>query len=88
MECMACSDNVVRAGLTPKFKDVSTLCEMLSYKCQTVEETLHETATDPNDAYTTIYNPPIDDFTVTRIQVIRDCIIVEKRPLSDCKKCR
>ena len=25
VECMALSDNVVRAGLTPKFRDVSTL---------------------------------------------------------------
>lgn len=32
LECMACSDNVVRAGLTPKFKDVPTLIDMLSYK--------------------------------------------------------
>lgn len=31
VECMACSDNVVRAGLTPKFKDVATLLEMLDY---------------------------------------------------------
>ena len=33
VECMACSDNVVRAGLTPKFKDVSTLISMLDYSC-------------------------------------------------------
>jgi mannose-6-phosphate isomerase len=32
VECMALSDNVVRAGLTPKFKDVSTLTSMLSYR--------------------------------------------------------
>jgi mannose-6-phosphate isomerase len=31
IECMACSDNVVRAGLTPKFKDVDNLVDMLSY---------------------------------------------------------
>ncbi|EOD11453.1 hypothetical protein EMIHUDRAFT_52327, partial [Emiliania huxleyi CCMP1516] len=31
IECMAESDNVVRAGLTPKFKDVDVLCEMLTY---------------------------------------------------------
>jgi mannose-6-phosphate isomerase len=31
IECMACSDNVVRAGLTPKFKDVGNLVDMLSY---------------------------------------------------------
>ena len=29
---MATSDNVVRAGLTPKWKDVDTLCRMLTYK--------------------------------------------------------
>merc|ERR1712130_552751 len=29
-ECMASSDNVVRAGFTPKFKDVDTLTEMLT----------------------------------------------------------
>lgn len=31
IEAMACSDNVVRAGLTPKFRDIPTLCAMLSY---------------------------------------------------------
>ncbi len=31
IECMACSDNVVRAGLTPKFKDVDQLCSMLTF---------------------------------------------------------
>jgi mannose-6-phosphate isomerase len=30
-QCMACSDNVVRAGLTPKLKDVDTLCSMLTF---------------------------------------------------------
>ena len=40
MECMALSDNVVRAGLTPKYKDVKTLVNMLHYKyvhCATVD---------------------------------------------------
>ena len=32
IECMALSDNVVRAGLTPKFCDVETLCSMLHYR--------------------------------------------------------
>jgi mannose-6-phosphate isomerase len=31
VECMALSDNVVRAGLTPKYKDVATLTSMLTY---------------------------------------------------------
>lgn len=32
IECMATSDNVVRAGLTPKHRDIQTLCSMLTYK--------------------------------------------------------
>ncbi|KAI8578121.1 hypothetical protein K450DRAFT_249132 [Umbelopsis ramanniana AG] len=32
VECMAASDNVVRAGLTPKFKDVTVLVDMLTYR--------------------------------------------------------
>lgn len=31
MECMVNSDNVVRGGLTPKLKDVETLCDLLPY---------------------------------------------------------
>lgn len=31
VEVMACSDNVVRAGLTPKHRDIETLVEMLTY---------------------------------------------------------
>ena len=31
LESMACSDNVVRAGLTPKLRDTAVLCEMLDY---------------------------------------------------------
>lgn len=32
VECMATSDNVIRAGLTPKFKDCEVLCSSLTYK--------------------------------------------------------
>jgi len=32
LECMACSDNVVRAGLTPKLKDVPVLVQSLTYR--------------------------------------------------------
>lgn len=37
IECMANSDNVVRAGLTPKFKDVETLSEILDYSTKVPE---------------------------------------------------
>jgi mannose-6-phosphate isomerase len=32
VEIMASSDNVVRAGLTPKFKDTNVLSQTLTYK--------------------------------------------------------
>lgn len=32
VECMANSDNVVRAGLTPKFRDLETLLKMLTFR--------------------------------------------------------
>ncbi len=32
IECMANSDNVVRGGLTEKYRDVDTLCSMLAYR--------------------------------------------------------
>ena len=38
VECMACSDNVVRAGLTPKLRDVPTLVDMLDYQPSSAEE--------------------------------------------------
>ena len=35
---MASSDNVVRAGFTPKFKDVDTLTSMLTYSYAPIDE--------------------------------------------------
>lgn len=37
IECMACSDNVVRAGLTPKYIDKVTLHQMLTYRYEHVK---------------------------------------------------
>ena len=37
MEAMVNSDNVVRGGLTPKFKDTTTLLNMLKYEFKVVE---------------------------------------------------
>jgi len=67
VECMACSDNVIRAGLTPKYIDVATLCSLLKYKCAPgasmkftpVKESQH----------TLLYDPPVRDFAVARTEV-------------------
>ncbi|RSL60514.1 Mannose-6-phosphate isomerase [Fusarium floridanum] len=76
MECMAASDNVVRAGFTPKFKDVSTLVDMLTYNYAPIEEqkmspTEYPYATLNRAGYSSgsavvLYDPPIDEFSVVR----------------------
>ncbi|CAM1509394.1 Fc.00g031330.m01.CDS01 [Cosmosporella sp. VM-42] len=76
MECMAASDNVVRAGLTPKFKDVSTLVDMLTYNYAPIDEqkmnpseypyaTLNRKAYSSGSAVV-LYDPPIEEFAVVR----------------------
>lgn len=65
LECMACSDNVVRAGLTPKLKDVDTLVSMLTYK--TAVPTI--TRGKKMDECTTLYAPPVPDFLIELIEV-------------------
>jgi mannose-6-phosphate isomerase len=62
IECMATSDNVVRAGLTPKHRDISTLCSMLTYE-QGFPEILRGVSLNP---YVTRYTPPFDEFEVDR----------------------
>ncbi|KAJ8249256.1 hypothetical protein GJAV_G00232840 [Gymnothorax javanicus] len=69
VECMACSDNTVRAGLTPKFIDVSTLCEMLHYSPAPASTKIFPCVQDPSDPCVFVYDPPVPDFTVMRIQV-------------------
>ncbi|CAB3235492.1 unnamed protein product [Arctia plantaginis] len=67
VECMACSDNVVRAGLTPKHIDVPTLVDMLDYCSYTLDQLLFNPhLEDPNTA---IWKPPVPDFAVVRIEV-------------------
>nr|XP_057932431.1 mannose-6-phosphate isomerase isoform X2 [Doryrhamphus excisus] len=69
IECMACSDNTVRAGLTPKYIDVNTLCEMLSYIPAPSAAKIFPSVQEGSDPCVTIYDPPVPDFTVMRIQV-------------------
>ncbi|XP_056455594.1 mannose-6-phosphate isomerase [Gadus chalcogrammus] len=69
IECMACSDNTVRAGLTPKYIDVNTLCDMLNYTPAPASSKLFPPVKDYSDPFVSIYDPPVPDFTVMRIQV-------------------
>ncbi|KAJ1916720.1 Mannose-6-phosphate isomerase [Tieghemiomyces parasiticus] len=72
IECMATSDNVVRAGLTPKFKDVDVLVNMLTYSFGEAQNRImrgtEQAGTDPG-LTVRIYDPPIPEFTVAQVTV-------------------
>ncbi|CAG7730294.1 unnamed protein product [Allacma fusca] len=64
-ECMATSDNVVRAGLTPKFIDADTLVEMLTY--DTGRDWIVKGKELNNGG--TLYDTPIPEFSVVKYNV-------------------
>lgn len=62
VECMANSDNVVRAGLTNKFTDVDTLLDVLHFDFAPVN------VMQPNQASVkSYYHPRIEEFALVRI---------------------
>lgn len=65
IECMACSDNVIRAGLTPKFKDVQQLLASLNYTGSTANSKLFKPKS--LDANAKVFAPPVKDFAVVQI---------------------
>lgn len=72
VECMACSDNVVRAGLTPKFKDVNILCEMLDYSMRSIDENILQSTkieSSIDKDYLIEYRPSVDEFSVQQIKI-------------------
>ncbi|KAI8617348.1 mannose-6-phosphate isomerase [Chytriomyces sp. MP71] len=66
VECMAASDNVVRSGLTPKFKDVSTLVNMLTYNNGPAESQILKGVPYQSSATSFLYDPPIEEFSIIR----------------------
>ncbi|XP_055330939.1 mannose-6-phosphate isomerase-like [Paramacrobiotus metropolitanus] len=69
VECMANSDNVVRAGLTPKFRDVETLLELVDYSYGPGEDYKFPLTHDNDDVWTAYYLPPIAEFGVARTEI-------------------
>ena len=68
VEVMANSDNVVRAGLTPKLIDTPTLISMLDYTCTPPDQRLF-TPTQSSQ-HCQVFNPPVPDFSVARLKNI------------------
>lgn len=64
IECMANSDNVVRAGLTPKFKDINTLIEMIEtdsskadvQKIETTDSIIYKTGAEEFEVEELVFN--------------------------------
>lgn len=82
IECMASSDNVIRAGFTPKFQDVNTLTDILTYDHDPPEQqllkpvdypyvTLNQTAYS-SGSESLLYDPPIEEFSVVRTVLKKD----------------
>ncbi|XP_066908088.1 mannose-6-phosphate isomerase [Halyomorpha halys] len=82
VECMACSDNVVRCGLTPKLKDVNVLLEILDFKSYTVDQ-LKMVGVPKGTGNVMVFNPPKQEFGLTRVTVQNG----ETYQSSVCKAC-
>lgn len=67
VECMACSDNVVRAGLTPKYKDVNTLVNMLDY--QMADLTINMVKAEYLNKILSEYKPNVNEFSVQCVNI-------------------
>ncbi|KAJ7623547.1 mannose-6-phosphate isomerase [Roridomyces roridus] len=79
MECMANSDNVIRAGLTPKLRDIPNLVSGLTYEAAEPSKHVVNPAPFRSAAASTLYDPPIPEFSV--VQVVLDAGKTETHPV-------
>jgi mannose-6-phosphate isomerase len=77
IECMATSDNVIRAGLTPKYKDTNVLCDSLTYK-QAFPQVQRGLAF--MNGKVRVYRPDFREFEVWNIQLKQESLV-----LGSCK---
>ncbi|XP_064550713.1 mannose-6-phosphate isomerase [Drosophila montana] len=67
VECMACSDNVIRAGLTPKYKDVEQLIASVIFEGKPASCKLFMPYRI--DDTVQVFVPPVDDFAVMHVAI-------------------
>lgn len=67
---MACSDNTIRAGLTPKYKDLETLCECLTYCTKSAKNCLVNSSLLDFNTHT--FRTKAEEFCVDQISVPED----------------
>ena len=70
MECMANSDNVIRAGLTPKLRDIPNLISGLTYTASLPSKhTVEPRPFRSSSKATLLYDPPAPEFSVLQISM-------------------
>jgi mannose-6-phosphate isomerase len=61
---MANSDNVIRAGLTPKLRDIPNLANTLTYAAAPASRHVVKPLPFSGSLASTLYDPPISEFSV------------------------
>jgi len=70
VECMANSDNVIRAGLTPKLRDIPNLISGLTYVASLpFKHVVQPVPFQMSSTSTLLYNPPVPEFSVLLVKV-------------------
>jgi mannose-6-phosphate isomerase len=66
---MANSDNVIRAGLTPKLRDIPNLISNLTYTASPSSKHVVEPLSVSQSSFSTLYDPPIPEFSVIQVKL-------------------
>jgi len=67
VECMVNSDNVVRGGLTPKFKDTETLVKMMPYEMKKREAQSGHALEESGEVELREYKTGYEEFRVFKL---------------------
>ncbi|XP_012161053.1 mannose-6-phosphate isomerase [Ceratitis capitata] len=65
VECVACSDNVLRAGLTNKYRDIKNLVNLVDCKSVAAEDKVLKPL--PIDEHCLLFKAPVEDFLVIKL---------------------
>jgi len=69
MECMAASDNVIRAGLTPKLRDIPNLVSSLTYETADASKHGVRAMAFESCSHTWLFDPPTPEFSVLQTEL-------------------
>ncbi|KAK5977890.1 hypothetical protein GCK32_015832, partial [Trichostrongylus colubriformis] len=83
VECVGCSNNTIRAAMTPKFIDRDALCEVLNYRMTPPEDYLVPAIPLADYPGVDEYSPDCKDFQLHRIRV-SPCVSQAFIPVLDC----